>query len=416
LWNHTYVDQFFILHLIMKRGYDSMNGGGKGKGKGGEAQWIMLVPAQSSGAIIGPKGARIKEIQQMSGATVDVEKDVDWGVSEKMVTIKGDSEQKMEGAKEVMKAVFNISEDEGYKQSMHFLVPPQSVPLIVGQRGAQIKELQEDTGTSIDLSKDPGSAGMCQITGTLDAIVACAKRVFEIVGSDRGGPQGGGGMGMGGYGGGYGGGMSMAPLMGKGKKGGMKGGMNGGFGMGGGKGMNGGFGMGGGATFGMGNGMGNGGGYGGDGYGEIDWNLVVPSVVSPALIGPRGAVVNEIQQQSGARIDIPKNAEGEDKCVIIKGNQQSKGIAMDCMLHKLASTREFTESGSMPPIRFQIPAHAASSIIGQGGSNVKMISQQSGCQIRCTDGSDSSNRYVTLAGDVDSIVMAAGLIFPMCAQ
>lgn len=149
---------------------------------------------------------------------------------------------------------------------------------------------------------------------------------------------------------------------------------------------------------------------------EAVWNLLVPATVAPAIIGRGGQVINNIQQSSGARVDVPKMADGKNKCVTFKGPPESKAIAMEHTLHTLAESREFAVDGEIPPIRFQIPREAVPKIIGAGGKMISQISDMSNARIDVEKEGNGPNRSCTLAGDVDAIVSAASYIFPLCHQ
>lgn len=117
--------------------------------------YCLLAPEKSIGAIIGPKGETIQGIQTKTETSIDVAKRHEaGGFGEKLVVIKGDSDQKLGAVKELASVIYESAEDEDEKnKELVILIPATSVPLVIGSRGAKIKELQEESGATIDVSK-----------------------------------------------------------------------------------------------------------------------------------------------------------------------------------------------------------------------------------------------------------------------
>jgi len=324
-----------------------------------DVPYCLLVPERTIGAIIGPKGQNVQQIQTDSGASIDVAKRHETGAigfSEKLVVVKGDSEQKLHAVEALGNTVFQNLEKDNQEggdgpSELVILLPSASVPLVIGTRGAKIKDLQSKSDATIDVSKS-GVPGRCCIKGTMEQIIAAVQAIYDVVESDKRGAS------------------NFAPqaqLNSVAAPGGGYGAPYGGYGIG--KGYEG---------YG-GKGYGNPSYGGGKGHRQIDWHMVIPASCCSAVIGARGTVVNDIQTRSGASIDIPREGGHDgDKTIIIRGNDQSKSYGLDLILHQLAQCREFQQSSGAhaPPIRFQIPGHCAGKLVGPGGQTVQMIAQK----------------------------------------
>lgn len=75
--------------------------------------------------------------------------------------------------------------EKEHSQSATFTVPGRSLPRIFGRQGAAIRELQDETGADIDVSKndpsDPASSGTVTIKGTKQAVASARKAINAIV-------------------------------------------------------------------------------------------------------------------------------------------------------------------------------------------------------------------------------------------
>lgn len=354
--------------------------------------YCLLAPEKAIGGIIGPKGETIQGIQTKSETSIDVAKRHEaGGFGEKLIVIKGDTDQKVTAVKELAGIIYESNEDEDDKsKELVLLIPATSVPLVIGSRGAKIKELQNDSGCTIDVSKS-GIPGRCSLKGDENQIMEALNNIYEVVETDKRGatnfvPQAqvgaGAPYGDTGYGGGagYGGGGKSF-----GKGGGYKG-------------------KGGGASFGA-------------ARRQVDWHMVIPASCSSAIIGARGSVVNDIQNRSGSVIDIPKDGGHDgDKTIVIRGDDHQKSYGLDLILHQLAQCREFQQAvgGHAPPIRFRINGNSGGKLVGPGGQTVQHIAQKTNTRIdvgREPYGPDGEYRCVNVSGDVNGIVAVALAIF-----
>ncbi|XP_052090564.1 probable ATP-dependent RNA helicase DDX53 isoform X3 [Mytilus californianus] len=104
---------------------------------------------------------------------------------------------------------FGRNEDQnGQSDSSTIRVDSSMVGRVIGKGGSKIRELQDETGAKINISKDDDGSGEkeIQLQGPPDAIAKAKELINELTQDDRGPPRsfggggGGGGFGRGGFG------------------------------------------------------------------------------------------------------------------------------------------------------------------------------------------------------------------------
>jgi len=167
---------------------------GKG-GKGGHNANAMLesitVKAGHIGAIIGKKGAGLKEISMASGARLNIPRDVTGPT--RIVEITGLAAQ-IAHAKEMIADRTATAIDKGPMDVEMILVPTDKLGLIIGKGGSVLKELIEKSGASIHIPRDeedPSLRGQVnrpvKLTGAPEQLVRLKEMIYERVGSKEGG-------------------------------------------------------------------------------------------------------------------------------------------------------------------------------------------------------------------------------------
>ncbi|XP_054706803.1 far upstream element-binding protein 1-like [Uloborus diversus] len=234
---------------------------------------------------------------------------------EKPLRISGDP-AKVEFAKQMVIDLLAQKEMErgfsnggGPPTQDEIMVPRQAVGVVIGKGGDMIKRIQQDSGARVQFvqgKEDLPGDKLCQITGTMEQVPKAASMIRDLIQSvmmGGGGP--GGGMPMGGGGRGRG--------RGRGGMGG-PGGMRPDFGPGGPR-------------------MGRPG--GGEGGPEIQF--AVPANKCGLVIGKGGETVRNINQQSGAHVEIARGAppNPHEKIFIIRGNPQQIEHAKQLIMERV---------------------------------------------------------------------------------
>merc|ERR1719399_526324 len=136
----------------------------------------FVVATQVAGWIIGKQGKHIRELQENSGAHIQVLKDgeVPPGVSvgDRVIEIGGRFEAKSEGIQIVLMAV----------DSMPALQAPRDTMMLVPNaltRSSEVEDLQRLSGAEIDVRDLPGhDENLLTLLGTIEARVKAAQAIL----------------------------------------------------------------------------------------------------------------------------------------------------------------------------------------------------------------------------------------------
>ena len=152
---------------------------------------VISVESSKIGRIIGSRGATINNIQDESGARVDIDKDNDG--HEKDVTLSGSAEA-VAKARDMISDILGDNNNNNSRQSAPrvssntsdsvevFRVAENSVGRIIGKSGCTINQIRDDTGVNIDISKDSvGYDKEVTLTGSASAIAKAKDMISDLV-------------------------------------------------------------------------------------------------------------------------------------------------------------------------------------------------------------------------------------------
>ena len=150
-----------------------------------------IVPQHLVGRIIGRSGANINQIRQSSGAVVDVQDSED-GVTA-IVTLQGSNNARAKARA----AIDILIKPRPQNNHTHTAVPPAVaqemkdtfqipravVGRIIGRGGANIKELQDDSGARVDVCDDTNDPEFSLVTlrGTAAAMALAREEINSVV-------------------------------------------------------------------------------------------------------------------------------------------------------------------------------------------------------------------------------------------
>jgi hypothetical protein len=171
--------------------------------------------------------------------------------------------------------------------------------------------------------------------------------------------------------------------------------------------------------------------YGPSGGGEATERLSIPSSMVGLIIGKGGEKIKELQQRSGARIQIirepEQNPNPNEKIVLIHGTSDSVTHAKS-LLNTLIFAKEqgapIPGMGGMPmmgmplgppgtiTIHVMIPSHLVGYFIGKAGANINQMKQDSGAHIMVVKSNDMTAKETAIAvsGTPDAVRMAEQMI------
>jgi rRNA processing protein Krr1/Pno1 len=141
--------------------------------------------------------------------------------------------------------------------------------------------------------------------------------------------------------------------------------------------------------------------------GSTSANIEVPKALHSRLIGKGGATIKDLQQRSGARINIPRPEEATNS-IRLEGTPEAirkvRGDIEQLLNLKLA------EAGAKNTDEFlEVPKNKHSLIIGKGGSNLRELQEKFQVYVQVPGQNDPSTT-VTLHGSTEGIAQAKAQI------
>ncbi|VDI17447.1 tudor domain-containing protein 2 [Mytilus galloprovincialis] len=138
-------------------------------------------------------------------------------------------------------------------------------------------------------------------------------------------------------------------------------------------------------------------------------DVKVPPKAVGAVIGRQGAMIKEIQQVSGARVNFTDNKRDsqEERGVVIRGTPEAAQMAEN-MIRKII--------GELPVIvteEMVVPGKCLGRIIGRNGDTIRQMSRTSKAKVyvdRTCDDYRESERTVTITGTKENIELAKSMI------
>lgn len=147
----------------------------------------FLVNGKEAGSIIGKKGDNVKKLREESGAKVSIS---DSSSIERIASVVGSSSQIVKAFSMICNKFEadtrrqNSASDSSYSLTFRLIVPNICCGSLIGKSGANIKELREASGATVQVANDmlPNSTERSvMVSGTTAAIMQCIQRLCTIV-------------------------------------------------------------------------------------------------------------------------------------------------------------------------------------------------------------------------------------------
>jgi len=135
----------------------------------------MEIPKTSVGRVIGAGGSRIAEMQERSGAKIDIDRSTD----RVMVRFSGEQVQ-IDTAKNLLLEVLEGRSTAVGEAGAVMEVPPSATGRLIGPGGRQINEIQEKSGAKVDIDKSRDPC-IVRFSGTKEAIEKAQEMVKDVV-------------------------------------------------------------------------------------------------------------------------------------------------------------------------------------------------------------------------------------------
>lgn len=270
----------------------------------------ISVPANKVGKIIGRRGAMIRELQDKSGATIDVTDEQEEGKT--VIRLSGELEE-IERAKVLLARIYQDEARSPQKTNEdaiadEFEIPEDKCGLVIGARGSKIREIQADTGVSVNVgSRDTAMLGMIKVTlkGDKDRCADARKIILDLI-SDADNDN-----------------QEAEP-----------------------------------------------------GYSDT---ITIPLDMTRKLIGPQGATIREIQDESGAQVDVARRNTAVNGMieVTLSGPKECCESAKNLITNLVEESSHPAET-----VLMMIEESMCGLIIGARGAKIRGIQDNSGASIR----------------------------------
>ncbi|XP_071070769.1 insulin-like growth factor 2 mRNA-binding protein 2 isoform X6 [Dasypus novemcinctus] len=148
----------------------------------------LFIPTQAVGAIIGKKGAHIKQLARFAGASIKIAPAEGPDVSERMVVITGPPEAQFKAQGRIfgkLKEENFFNPKEEVKLEAHIRVPSSTAGRVIGKGGKTVNELQNLTSAEVivprDQTPDENEEVIVRIIGHFFASQTAQRKIREIV-------------------------------------------------------------------------------------------------------------------------------------------------------------------------------------------------------------------------------------------
>ncbi|XP_047322349.1 protein BTR1-like isoform X2 [Impatiens glandulifera] len=154
--------------------------------------------------------------------------------------------------------------------------------------------------------------------------------------------------------------------------------------------------------------------------------FLVSNAEAGSVIGKGGSAINDLQTESGARIQLSRNNEffpgTSDRIIMVSGASNEILRAIESILSKLL--KEFyvedEETDPQSKLRLIVPNGSCGGIIGKGGATIKSFIEDSHANIKISPQDINfpglNDRLVTLSGNLDEQMRAIDLILSKLAE
>eukprot|EP00929_Paragymnodinium_shiwhaense_P016304 TRINITY_DN12457_c0_g1_i1.p1 TRINITY_DN12457_c0_g1~~TRINITY_DN12457_c0_g1_i1.p1 ORF type:complete len:664 (+),score=137.20 TRINITY_DN12457_c0_g1_i1:90-2081(+) len=334
--------------------------------------WRALLPLDAVAEVCGPNNATLRDICSSSGAGIDVsgEGETPATLSDKICTLSGLVEQKETACRRIVDCLRRIQEVADQEPGVFVVIVPSSAaPAVIGTKGSQIKEIIELSGAEISVGKE-NIIGMNDqpigITGTGGQVVSAVSKINAICQdlADRGRLQPGDFK------------YREGAVSSSGPPPGLQPRPSGGNPL-------------------------------------TATKFVAPTQVAGWIIGKQGRHIRELQENSGAHIqvhkdgDVPPGVPATERIIEIGGRREAKAEGIQIVLMAI---------DSMPAL--QAPRETVMLLpkVLTGDNATRDIKQMSGADIEVRDLPGHNEALCTLVGTIEARIKAAQQVLNMLEE
>lgn len=156
---------------------------------------------------------------------------------------------------------------------------------------------------------------------------------------------------------------------------------------------------------------------------DLALKFLVTNNAAGSIIGKGGATINQLQEQSSARIKVANSSDffpgTSERCVLITGNQNALLCAASLVVMKMQEAEQgrdgSVDMGTPFTAKMLVPNTAVGGLIGKGGATINDMSARCGAQMKVSSKDSSamiglSERVVSVTGDLNQMNIAINLV------
>ncbi|KAM9624102.1 tudor and KH domain-containing protein isoform 3-T3 [Morphnus guianensis] len=139
---------------------------------------------------------------------------------------------------------------------------------------------------------------------------------------------------------------------------------------------------------------------------ELEIQMRVPRAAMKSIIGRKGATIKKLSRETGARIEVEREDEGEETVLLISGSPSQ-------VCRAKATVHQIVMESTLVSEQLCVPQRAVGRIIGRGGETVRGICRSSGAKVLCEHEADAGLapvRVIQLSGTRKEVAAAKELI------
>uniref|UniRef100_A0A8C9G6U7 Tudor and KH domain containing n=1 Tax=Pavo cristatus TaxID=9049 RepID=A0A8C9G6U7_PAVCR len=139
---------------------------------------------------------------------------------------------------------------------------------------------------------------------------------------------------------------------------------------------------------------------------ELRAEVRIPRAAVRAIIGRKGSTIRRVRQETGARIDLEGEDDGEERLLLIWGSPSQ-------VCRAKAAVHQIVVESTPVSEQLHVPQRAVGRIIGHGGETVRSICRSSGAQVQCQHQAEAMlapTRLIQISGTQREVDAAKKLI------
>ncbi|RLV96617.1 PAB1-binding protein 2 [Spathaspora sp. JA1] len=151
-------------------------------------QFRMYCPVKEASCIVGKKGEKINHLREKANVRINISDNFK-GVPERIVSVKGSSENVARAFGLITRTILDEPEDEpasmmSQQYNLKLLVPHPMIGFIIGKQGLKFREIEESSAAKLRAAEQPlpySTDRVLSVTGVADAIHIAVYYIAQVM-------------------------------------------------------------------------------------------------------------------------------------------------------------------------------------------------------------------------------------------